>query len=65
MVAAQPELAGEAERVVADAGAVDADEEETHVPEDDGEIDVGEEGVAGVAMQEPEGDGNGDADEEG
>lgn len=41
---------------------VDTNEQVTHLPEDDGEIDVAEERVGEVAIEEPEGDGNDEAE---
>ena len=64
VVLAEPELAREAEGIVAEDGGVDADEEISHVPEDDAEVDVGEEADFGVTVEQPEGYGHDDADQE-
>ena len=44
-------------------GGIDADKEVTHLPEDDGGVDVAEGGVWVVAVDEPEGNGDDEADE--
>lgn len=46
-------------------GGVDANEEVAHLPKDDGEIHIAEERVREVAVEEPEGDGDDEADDVG
>lgn len=65
VLAADPELGDETNDEVGEAGGVDTDEEPAHVPEDDGEVDVGEDAVAGVAVKDPEWDGDDEAKEVG
>lgn len=63
VVLAQVPLREEADEEVAEDGRVDADEEVSHVPEDDTEVEVLEEADLGVAVQEPEGERDREAQE--
>jgi len=56
-------LSEEAKEIEDAEGGVDADEEEAHLPEDDGCVDVSECGMWVVAVGEPEGNWDGESDE--
>ena len=63
VVLAQPPLSAEAQEKVAEDRGVDADEEPAHVPEDDGQVDVGEELVRTELVGDPEGERHEEAEQ--
>jgi len=65
VIFSEPPLSGEAKDEVAEDGGVDSDEEPAHVPENDGQVDITEESDLGVAVDDPEGEGDEEACEVG
>ena len=62
---AEPPLRDEAQDEVDQDGRIDPNEQVAHVPQDDGQVDVLEEADLGVTVDEPEGDGDQEAEEVG
>lgn len=56
-------LRNETQREVHSDRRVDANKEVTHIPEDDGQVNVSPEDMGPVSVDEPEGQRNGKADE--
>jgi len=63
MLLSQPVLCEDADEVEHGDGRIDTDEEVTHLPQDDGQVEVSEYRAFGVAVEEPKGNWDDEAEE--